>query len=279
MKRLFFAVVIFFLICVAAYSAPKPANLIIDFIDVGEGDSILIRTPHGASALIDAGNLITGYRVSEYLRRRGVAKLDHLIFTHPHPDHIGGAFFIAQMIEIARVYDNGYHLQSDKDIYRWYEELIRQRSDYQLLQAGDTLKLDGVELRVLWPTSANRISGVNDNSLVILLQYGDFRCLLMGDATMLVEGELLKADKGLKADILKAGHHGYPDASSQEFLKEVSPDAAIMSISLKNTGGYQPEEMSKKFKTLGIKVYRTDRDGDITISASRDGSFRIDTNS
>jgi len=278
MKRLLFALVIFLLIFVAVYSTPKPANLIIDFIDVGEGDSILIRTPHATSVLIDAGNLITGYRVLEYLRKKGVTNLDHLIFTHPHPDHIGGAFFIAQVVEIAKVHDNGYHLRSDKDIYRWYEELIRQRSDYGLLQAGDTLKLDGIELKVLWPVSANQITGVNNNSLVILLQYGDFRCLLMGDATMLVERELLKADKDLKADILKAGHHGYPDASSQEFLREVSPETAIMSISLKNTGGYQLEEMSEKFKTLGINIYRTDRDGDITISASKDGSFRIDTN-
>jgi len=278
MKKPLFLIVIFLLIFVAVYSSPKPANLIIDFIDVGEGDSILIRTPHGASVLIDAGNLITGHRVLEYLRRRGVTSLDHLIFTHPHPDHIGGAFFIAQMVKIAKVHDNGYHLQSDKDIYRWYKELIRQRSDYELLQAGDTLKLDGVELKVLWPASANRISGVNNNSLVILLQYGDFRCLLMSDTTISVEEELLKADKGLKADILKAGHHGYPDASSQEFLREVSPDAAIMSISLKDIRGHQLKGISEKFKTLGIKTYRIDQDGDITITVSRDGKFRIDTN-
>lgn len=277
-KTLFILIVSLLLIFSAVYHASRPAGLNIDFIDAGEGDSILIRTPHGKNILIDTGNLITGYKVLGYLRKRDVHSLDYLILTHPHPDHIGGVFIIAQMMKAAKIYDNGYDLGgATDDLYRWYCELIRDRTEYAVLQAGDILKVDGVVLSLLWPYMDSGLSGFNENSLVIGLEYKGFRCLLMGDATIPVEKELLAKKKDLKADILKVGHHGHSDASSGEFLESVSPRIAIISVNKENIRGYPSKNVIRDLEALGIKVYRTDEDGGISVDVKRDGDFKIRT--
>ncbi|MCM8774464.1 MAG: MBL fold metallo-hydrolase [Candidatus Omnitrophica bacterium] len=256
---------IFFLPCTFA----KSQNLKIHFIDVGEGDAIFIQSPNGKTLLVDAGNLITGFRVGEYLRRNNVQRLDYLVFTHPHFDHIGGAFFVMQMMEVREVLDNGENLSSlvnSVDMYRWYNKLVRSNENYRVLKAGDTIILDEIRLNVLWPPNPFVSLDFNVNSLVIMLEYGEFCCLLTGDLTEVGENVLLNQGADLKADVLKVSHHGAGDANSEGFLLAVSPEIAIISVDKSNSWGYPSEEVLNRIRDKKVKIYRTDKDGDIILT-------------
>jgi competence protein ComEC len=255
-------------------------NLRIHFIDVGEGDSILIQTPKGKAILVDAGNLITGFKVVKYLHENGIQSLECLIFTHPHPDHIGGAFFISQMVNSRKIYDNGQDLSQlaeSFDLYRWYEELVRGNESYEVLESGDKFLVDGVRFRIIWPPCPFVFSDFNANSLVVMVEYKKFRCLLAGDLTKAGENELLKRGIDLKADILKVARHGNKDASSEEFLRAISPSISIISVNKNNIRGYPSEEILRRLKDLGVKIYRTDLDGNITITIEDSGRYSIET--
>lgn len=271
-----FAVFIFFIsLFVCAFG--QGAKLKLHFIDVGEGDAILIELANGKTCLIDTGNLITGFKVVKYLEKQGIRDLDYLILTHPDLDHIGGAFFILQMLEVKNIYDNGQNLDKYSNIYRWYEELVRKNKNYKCLKANDILYADNVVLKVLWPPEPFQFSDSNANSLVIMLAYGKFRCLLGADLTVPAEKKLLEQEVDLKADVLKVNHHGAGDANSEEFLAAVSPKIAVISIDKANIRGYPAEEVISRLKKLEIQFYRIDVDGDIilTIYPSTDKEFEI----
>ena len=266
---------VLFTLSVAAQSQP----LKIHFLDVGEGDSILIEAPNGETALIDAGNLITGLKVVRYLNKKNIYDLDYLIFTHPHLDHIGGAFPVLQMIEVKNIYDNGenlFALAKRSDAYRWYDDLVRKSNKHSVLEAGDRLLLGEVKLEVIWPPKPFIFSDFNANSLVIVVEYKTLRCLLTGDLTAPAEVELLKKESHLGADILKVGHHGFDDASSQEFLKEVSPKISIISVNKDNIRGYPSGEVIERLEKMNSEVYRTDINGDIAIQTEGDGEVIIE---
>ena len=255
-------------------------NLKIHFLDVGEGDSILIQTPKGKTVLVDTGNLITGFKVVKYLQKNDIQDLDYLILTHPHLDHIGGTFLILQMINVKKIYDNGQDLSQLIelfDIYRWYEQLVRENDSYRVLKSGDKFLVDGVKFKVIWPPYPFVFSDFNANSLVIMVEYKKFRCLLSGDLTELGENELLKSGIDIKADILKVAHHGSKDAISKGFLKAVSPDISIISVNKDNIRGYPSEKVLKRLKNLGIKIYRTDLNGNIIIIVEDSGRYSVET--
>jgi len=264
-----------FVISTALADSPP---LRIHFLDVGEGDSILIEAPSGKTALIDAGNLITGLDVVRYLEKNNIYQLDHLIFTHPHLDHIGGAFFVLQMVEVKNIYDNGENLEKEiktDDIYRWYNDLVRKSSNYSILKAEDSLLLGEVELKVLWPDRPFISSNFNINSLVIMVKYKAFSCLLAGDSNFLTEAELLKRKNHLRADILKVGHHCASDASSKEFLEGVSPKIAVISVNESNIRGYPSSKVLTRLEEVGAKVYRTDKDGNIVVQVEDNGKVTV----
>lgn len=279
MKYLGIILILFLLIIGATATPVSAASLKIHFIDVGEGDAVLIQAPGGKAVMIDSGNLISGYRVVEYLKKNDIAKLERLVFTHPHPDHIGGAFFILQMMEVGRVCDNGQVLQPgalDADIYRWYSELVRKRNNYHILKAGDRFSVDGVIFKVLWPAQPLPSLDFNANSLVIMIEYKKAKILLTGDLTTSGEALLLEKTADLKANLLKVGHHGF-GSSSEEFLKVVSPEISIISVNKDNVMGYPSQEGLKSLKDSGSKIYRTDRDGDIIINVTEEGELGIET--
>ena len=262
----------------AAFADSQPLK--IHFLDVGEGDSILIEAPNGETALIDAGNLITGLRVVKYLKKNNIYNLEHLIFTHPHLDHIGGAFFILQMMGIENVYDNGENLLAlakSSDVYRWYDDLVRESNKYGVLRAGDSLLLGEVKLKTLWSPRPLIFSDFNANSLVIMVEYKTFRCLLTGDLTIPAEAELLKKESYLRADVLKVGHHGFADASSEKFLKAVSPKIAVISVNKDNIRGYPSFEVLTRLKEMGARVYRTDENGNVVIQVGERGEIVVET--
>lgn len=254
-------------------------ELKIHFLDVGEGDAILLQS-RKENILIDAGNLISGYKVATYLKKEKVKKLNHLIITHPHPDHFGGVFFILQMFNVDKVYDNGqkFSLEDISDFYRWYEELFRQRENYKVLKAGDILFLSGWDLEVLWPPEpAEFFPEFNISSLVIKVKSattavnGSFSCLLAGDLSIPGEHGLLRRGIDLRSNVLKVGHHGSGGATSDEFLQVVSPEIAIISVNKDNIRGYPAKETIEKLEKANIKIYRTDVNGNILLKKDKKG--------
>ncbi len=168
-----------------------------------------------------------------------------------------------------KIYDNGQDLSGVRKtcaIYRWYEDLVRKRKNYAVLISGDSLTLGSVTLEVLWPQEISTSSDFNAFSLLLMVKGGGFSCLLTGDLTAMGERELLRRKANLKADVLKVGHHGAEDTTSEEFLEAASPGIAVISVDRDNFWGYPSAKVLQRLKKAGVKVYRTDREGDIVLS-------------
>lgn len=256
------------------------ATLAIHAIDAGEGEAMLIITPEGKSVLIDTGNLITGHAVAQFLKARSIKVIDHLIITHPHPDHIGGVFTIVQTFTCYNVYDNGEDINEVKSkqvLFRWYDELVRSRLDYSVLARKEVLTIDGVTFTVLWPPKNKEFEGFNNNSLCMLISYKGFTLLHAGDMTAPAEEKLLALGDELKADVLKVGHHGFHDASSLPFLRAVSPREAVISINLDNVNGYPSPDVLTRLTDCGATIRHTALNGTISFTVADDGTFTTTT--
>mgnify|MGYP001216827067 CR=1 FL=1 len=270
-----FRLVIFPIVCFFLALSSFADSLKIHFIDVGEGDAILVETPSGKAVLVDSGNLTSGFKLREYIKRNSIERLDKLILTHPHFDHIGGAFFLVPAIKISHIYDNGEKLDLSQDIHRWYGDLIRKDPRYKVLRAQDEFSLDGVSFRAIWPPDPLESTDFNSNSLVVMVEYRNFRCLLAGDLNGFGEKELLGLGIDLTADILKVAHHAADDASSSEFIKAVSPEISIISVNQANIRGYPSKKVSERLKESGSKVYYTYKSGNILISLDEKGKIQV----
>jgi competence protein ComEC len=242
----------------------------IHFLDVGEGDAILIQAQN-ENVLIDTGNLLSGYKIVDYLKQNKVKKIKYLILTHPDLDHILGAFFILPKFQVQAIYDNGQELKDD-DVYRWYDTMVRKKANYAILKKGDKLRLKDINLDILWPANT-RQGSFNENSLVIKLGDNNFNCLFAGDINKISEEAILSEKLNLKSNILKIGHHGYSDATSEGFLQAVSPELAIISSGEKAPSDITLDLLKKK----KIKIYRTDTDGNIIVTVEQKGLFAIRT--
>lgn len=269
--RLLTISVIFLVFCTFAFAQE---HFKIHFIDMGEGDAIFIQAPN-ENILVDTGGLLSGYKLVDYLQKNKVKEINYLIITHQHIDHIGGLFFIIPQFRVKQIFDNGQKLDKNDDILRWYSYLLRLNPGYHCLKQNDKLKLaDGLTLNILWPKESESGS-FNENSLVIKLTYQDFSCLLTGDINAATEHKLLGTDLNLKSRILKVGHHGYSDVTSQEFVDAVSPELAIITASKAQKLPLGPTLQTLRKK--GIKVLRTDNSGNVLIVVDKLGDFSVMT--
>jgi competence protein ComEC len=283
---------------------PKPSGgeLQVHVLDVGpiEGDSILIISPAGKSVLIDAGDAGKGKVVLDALKRYHVDHLDYFIATHPHPDHLGGADEVLKAIKTGAVIDNGVDLstpapvslsnnrnktvappvskkaKSPTSFFDEYKDAIKQSgAQYETAKPGKKYDLGGgALLTVLAPsepffTKEQMKTGGNDtnaNSIVLRLDYGDFSMLFMGDAEAQTEQRLLGKDLDLKANVIKIAHHGSKYATSEDFIKRVHPESAVISDGSWNRYGHPAQVVLDRLKAADAKVYRTDLQGEITIT-------------
>lgn len=234
----------------AVQSAPVSVHV----IDVGEGDALLIQSDK-AAVLVDTGSPIGGPVVVRYLNDLGIEKLDALVLTHPHPDHMGGVFSVLDAVEVARTFDNGQSLWEEvkrEDIYRWYQESIRSRSDYSVLKRGDVLSFGDFKLETLWPIAGTTKSGDwNNNSLVLKVTAGSGSALLMGDALAEVERKLVElSPSALKADLLKAGHHASAFTGDPAFIERVAPALVAVSVNGNNVRGYPSRETLARYQSV-----------------------------
>lgn len=259
------------IIC-AVLSGPAPGEeqpaLDIHFINIGYGDAILIKSPSGQYSLIDTGYPRAENKLLSYLRDQGVMKLEYLIVTHPHADHLGNAVTVLREIGAENLRDNGRKIDRFDELLTGqmaekYEKEFRGNKNYSVLKADDIVRWGDIKLDVLWPRETAGSADWNTNSLLMMLRYGEFKALLAGDFNTKGEIIILMEDApDLKADLLKIGHHGSGDSSGPRFIKAVSPKRGVISVG-KNPRDYPPKKKIEWFEEIGVRLYRTDEDGTI----------------
>jgi len=239
----------------------------VHFIDVGQGDSIYIKTPT-QDILIDGGQREQGDTVVEYLKSQDVDDLELVIGTHPHSDHIGGLISVLEEIPVKEVMDPG--IEHTSKTFEDYLTLIDKKDIIFTIGRAGMKKIyeDGTAIEVLSPADPDEQS-LNDASIVSKLTFGDISFLFAGDAESKSEEEMIKSDYELKSTFLKAGHHGSSTSTSDNFLEAVSPEAVIIMCGADNSYGHPHEETLEKLQKAGTKVYRTDQLG--TIVAETNG--------
>lgn len=252
------------------------------FLDVGQGDAVAIRTPANRWILIDTGprsrTFDSGERiVVPYLRRRGAARLEALILTHPDLDHIGGAIAVLSELNVLRVLDPG--APAARPAYVAALERAQARgATWFAARAGNRVSADGVTLDVLHPGgAADSVASdeANDQSVVLLLRYGDFTALLPGDAPASVEDALVDAGRIPPLDLLKAGHHGSGTSTSWRLLEFTQPELSVVSAGARNRYGHPHPAVLDRIERAGSDIARTDLQGVVRVRAFPTGDFTL----
>ena len=245
-------------------SSEVNGNLEIYFFDVGQADSILIKEDEN-SVLIDAGNNEDGSLLVDYIKNElDISKINIVVGTHPHEDHIGGLDNVISSFDIDKIY-----LPNATTTTKTFEDVLDaiKSKDYKITipKIDEEFNLEDLNFKVLYTGSDE--SDLNNTSIVLKLKYGNTSYLFTGDATSKTEKYLL--DKDIKSDVLKVGHHGSSYSTTDEFLDKVNPSYAIIEVGENNSYSHPSDSTIKKLNNKNIKIYRTDIDG--TIKLTSDG--------
>ena len=241
-------------------------TLQIFILDVGEGQAILLKRMN-KGVLIDTGHAGMARSVLDKLDNNGVTQLDHLIFTHLHPDHASGYFRIREAFPNTIIHDSGDKtaLSSPIDIVRWVANSLSDDPKREVLKAEDRLNWMDVEISVLWPYSPES-TDLNRNSLVLVIHYFDSTAMVMGDAGSIVEQQLLQNNSLPKnIELLVAGHHGSANTSSTQFLQKINPETCVISVNINNVRNYPSSTTVERLTRHCQRVLRTDVEGDIKL--------------
>ncbi|RXI44231.1 hypothetical protein DP145_11115 [Clostridium tetani] len=242
-------------------------DLKVHYIDVGQGDSILIQQD-GHNMLIDAGPNSAETTVANYLKSQGITKLDYIVGTHPHEDHIGGLDKVIDSFEVGRVImpKATHNTKAFKDVVN---SINNKGIKITTPKVGDSYELGNARWQILAPVNAS-YGNLNNYSIVTKLQFGNNSFIFTGDAESLSEGEILQKQLDISSDVLKVGHHGSKTSTTKNFLNKVSPKYAVITVGKGNSYKHPNQEVLNRLKAKNIKVYRTDENG--TIVATSDGT-------
>ena len=249
-----------------AARAETDGDMTAHFIDVGQGDSILLESK-GEYVLIDAGEFDCGETVLGYLKDIGAGSLKYVIATHPHSDHAGGIRTVISAVKT----ENFITVETDSDAFIWTKLLKtvdKLGINYIDAKVGDTYSFGSSAFTVMGPVS-DSYEDYNGYSVVVKAVCGDISMLLTGDAETLSEKEMLDAGEDLSADLLKCGHHGSSDATCTRFLQAVDPAFTVITCGKDNEYGHPHKATKEKLGLLGCPYYTTAEYG--TITASTDG--------
>ncbi|WP_373895375.1 ComEC/Rec2 family competence protein [Virgibacillus natechei] len=234
----------------------------VHFIDVGQGDSMLIQTPSDKTILIDGGPPESGKKVVSYLEDQQIEKIDLLVATHPDIDHIGGLPYVMEHIEIGQILDSG-KLYSTKTYARYVNEIRKQGIPIKIAEINEPIELDPLlQIHVL--NSYEKDKNNNQSSIALKITYDEIDFLLMSDVEKEQEKELIKNGE-LQAEIIKVAHHGSNTSSSMKFLREVNPEIAILTYSIENDYGHPVHRVIENLHRINATIYSTATFGDIML--------------
>ncbi len=267
-------VIIALLVWLPIFRGGKSALEVV-FLDVGQGDCIYVEFPGGQNLLIDGGRNYPRDMgrciIAPFLRNRGIDSVDVVIATHADADHIGGLVYVLDHFFVNYVIEGGS--KSYSKVYRDFERKTKEWGVVKELAArGDSIEgYPGAELVFLNPPRQTPLEwGSNDRSLVLRLKKGDTAFLFTGDAAFEAERSMIASGMDLRATVLKVGHHGSRFSSGERFLEAVHPMAAVISVEAHNSYGHPHPSVLKRLKAHKMRVYRTDKDGAITMRVRGD---------
>lgn len=250
----------------------------INFIDVGQGDSCLIRYK-GTNIMIDSGGSLSknkdgkSYDIGEnvlnnYLLNRGITRLDYIMVSHFDEDHSQGFVFLLKNMKVKNVIISEQYKTSS--IYEQFKQICKKQNIQIIyVRSGDEIRIKDLAFKILHPKSKeNQISEnpLNNNAIVCMVKYKNRRILFTGDIEKVAENEMVKEyTNGLKADILKVGHHGSKTSTTKEFLDLINPSVALIGVGQNNKFGHPNEDVIKRLEEKNIQIYRTDEMGEISV--------------
>jgi beta-lactamase superfamily II metal-dependent hydrolase len=251
-------------------STPEPSqqesvtgNLVIAFLDVGQGDSTFIMLPNGETLLIDAGEYFAGNGIIQFITENsGGSTINYVVATHPHSDHIGGMSDIIGFFDIENLWMPDA-VNNTKTFETLLDAVDSKGLSVQIAKAGEVLfDYGNLKAEFIAPCS-DGYANLNNYSAVILLTYNNNRFLFMADAESESETEILAARSDISADILKVGHHGSITSTTRSFAQSVSPQYAVISCGADNDYGHPSNRVLSLLDDLDAYVLRTDMDGTI----------------
>jgi len=248
-------------------------TLKLTFIDVGQGDSILIEFPGHKKMLIDGGGTpedtfdIGEHIVSPFLWQKGIKKIDYLVLTHAHPDHMNGLKAVARNFKVEEFWEA--FSPKDNPSYAELRKRLPLQTTCRRMFRGQVEHIDEIKIEILNPKKADPIVSkiLNDESLALRISYGQTAFLLAGDIGKAVEKELIQSSFTLQSGVLKSPHHGSDSSSSEEFLSAVAPRFLIISIGAGNRYNLPDPEVISRYQEIGAQIYRTDHTGAVEISS------------
>lgn len=253
--------------CMSTYEASESkGKMIVHYIDVGQGDSILIQV-NNKNMLIDAGPKDSKEQLISYLNSLNIETLDYVVATHPHEDHIGNMADIVNNYHVVNFYAPKVEYTT-KTFERMILALKKNNLKINIIKADmDSIDLgEGTKVSVFSPIK-KEYENLNNYSPIIKVEYEENSFLFTGDAETEVEKEVLAAGYNISSDVLKLGHHGSSSSTSEEFFKMVNPSMCIVSLGADNKYGHPHRETLSLIKKNKLTVYRTDLDGNIILTS------------
>lgn len=246
-------------------------------LDVGEGQAVLLQHRQ-TGILLDTGHAGQSTHVLQRLHEHGVRRLKSIVLSHLHPDHASGYFRLREAFTDAEVVESGHPLAEDltPDMSRWVMQSIRRDARHRVVRAGDVLSLGNARLHVLWPAEFTN-QNLNLHSLVVMVEVGESKAMIMGDAPKEVENLLLESMRlPQRIGVLVAGHHGAADTGAAGFFRHVKPKYSVISVNADNLRGYPDKRVVMQLQRFSGQLLRTDVDGELCFRLRVDTTERID---